>query len=56
VVAAPFSSMSWMSQFISAISSKLMSVAIKVAPRTAIRFVQRQMSKRLSAPRTPTAV
>ena len=31
--------------------SKLMSLAIKVAPRPAIRFVQGQMSKRL--PTTP---
>lgn len=29
--------------------SRLMSLAIKVAPRPAIRFVQRQMSKRLPA-------
>ena len=29
--------------------SRLMSVAIKVAPRPAIRFVQKQMSKRLPA-------
>jgi hypothetical protein len=33
--------------------AKLMSVVIKVAPRTAIRFVQKQMGKRLSAPQTP---
>lgn len=36
--------------------AKLMSVAIKVAPRAAIRFVQKQMSKRISAPQTTTAV
>jgi NAD(P)-dependent dehydrogenase (short-subunit alcohol dehydrogenase family) len=33
--------------------SRLMSLAIKVAPRPAIRFVQKQMSKRLPAPSTP---
>jgi|tagenome__1003787_1003787.scaffolds.fasta_scaffold20946813_3 short-subunit dehydrogenase len=32
--------------------SRLMSLAIKVAPRPAIRFVQKQMSKRLPAART----
>jgi hypothetical protein len=32
-----------------------MSLAIKVAPRAAIRFVEKQMSKRLSAPQTSTA-
>jgi NAD(P)-dependent dehydrogenase (short-subunit alcohol dehydrogenase family) len=30
--------------------ARLMSIAIKVAPRPAIRFVQRQMAKRLTAP------
>jgi short-subunit dehydrogenase len=34
--------------------SRLMSVAIKVAPRPAIRFVQKQMSKRLPALHTPS--
>lgn len=34
--------------------SRLMSVAIKVAPRPAIRFVQKQMSKRLPASLTPS--
>ena len=34
--------------------SKLMSLAIKVAPRPAIRFVQQQMSKRLPASATPS--
>jgi short-subunit dehydrogenase len=34
--------------------AKAMSVAIKLAPRTAIRFVQQQMSKRLDT-RQPTA-
>jgi short-subunit dehydrogenase len=34
--------------------SRLMSVAIKVAPRPAIRFVQKQMSKRLPASHTPS--
>ncbi len=33
--------------------SRLMSLAIKVAPRPAIRFVQKQMSKRLPASHTP---
>lgn len=33
--------------------SALMSLAIKVAPRPAIRFVQRQMSKRLSPSTVP---
>lgn len=33
--------------------SRLMSLAIKVAPRPAFRFVQKQMSKRLPAPSTP---
>jgi NAD(P)-dependent dehydrogenase (short-subunit alcohol dehydrogenase family) len=33
--------------------ARLMSLAIKVAPRPAIRFVQRQMSKRLPASSTP---
>jgi hypothetical protein len=30
--------------------SRLMSLAIKVAPRASIRFVQKQMSKRLQMP------
>jgi hypothetical protein len=30
--------------------ARLMSVAIKVAPRRAIRFVKKQMSKRISVP------
>ena len=34
--------------------SRLMSLAIKVAPRPAIRFVQKQMSKRLPASPTPS--
>ena len=34
--------------------SKLMSMAIKVAPRPAIRFVQQQMSKRLPVSATPS--
>lgn len=35
--------------------SALMSLAIKVAPRPAIRFVQKQMSKRLSPATTPAS-
>jgi NAD(P)-dependent dehydrogenase (short-subunit alcohol dehydrogenase family) len=34
--------------------AKLMSLAIKVAPRAAIRFVQKQMSRRLGTPQAPT--
>ncbi|GAB2884297.1 SDR family NAD(P)-dependent oxidoreductase [Nocardioides pacificus] len=32
--------------------ARLMSIAIKIAPRPAIRFVQRQISKRVAAPET----
>lgn len=35
--------------------ARLMSLAIRVAPRPAIRFVQRQMAKRLSITRAPAA-
>lgn len=35
------------------LDARLMSIAIKVAPRPAIRFVQRQMAKRLTTPAAP---
>lgn len=35
--------------------SWVMSLAIKLAPRTAIRFVQKQMAKRMPAPTSPSA-
>lgn len=35
--------------------ARLMNIAIRVAPRPAIRFVQRQMSKRLAAPAATTS-
>jgi short-subunit dehydrogenase len=35
--------------------ARVMGLAIKVAPRTAIRFVQRQMAKRMAAPASPSA-
>ena len=35
--------------------SRVMSIAIKVAPRPAIRFVQKQMAKRIPAPQPTSA-